>query len=131
MITTATIITAAAVVSALGVFLALGRRLWKRGRVLTTKLGAASDALLGRDAILHPDTGAELAPATPGLGIRLAGLEEAVATMARTQAEYAALSGQVTELAGALSAHVRSEDERNHEMWAAIRELTARIPKAD
>lgn len=138
MISASIIITAAAVASALGVLWALGRKLVKRARVGLTKVGAATDALLGRDAVLHPDTGAVLVPATPGLGVRLAGIEEtqsdltsAVATMAKTVADVAALQQQVTDLTGTVHAHMTYAEEHDRKVWDSIRELTARIPKAD
>lgn len=129
------IITAAAAVTALGVLVALGRKLWLRLRGGLSKVGAAADALLGRDAVLHPDTGAELVPATPGLGVRLAGIEQqqsdlagAVATMARTQADVAAMQKQVADLTATFHAHLTYADEHDRKVWDAIREITLRIP---
>jgi hypothetical protein len=40
-------------------------------------------AVLGREAVVHPETGKELAPAQPGLGTRVASIEVAVTELVR------------------------------------------------
>lgn len=67
---------AAAVLAAL---LHRARRAYKKGKREVT---AFKVAVMGRDAIIHPETGEELAPAVPGMGTRMATIEEAVVSMA-------------------------------------------------
>lgn len=50
--------------------------------------GAFKDAVLGREAVLHPDTGAEIVPASPGLGHRMSTVETAVVRLAESQARW-------------------------------------------
>jgi hypothetical protein len=71
------------------------RRAYKKGK---REVGAFRDAVLGRDAIIHPDTGEELAPAVPGMGSRMATIEEAVVAMADERRRVDHLEERVTVL---------------------------------
>lgn len=53
---------------------------------------AAGDALLGREAIYDPASGRELAPALPGIGRRMATMEDAVHALTQTVAELDAVN---------------------------------------
>ena len=90
--------TIAAVGTALG-FLAVG---WRRGRRVFREgrkdARAFKDAILGREEILHPDTGAVLAPAVPGIGARMATIETAVVEMANTHLRVDRLEERVAHL---------------------------------
>lgn len=55
-----------------------------RLRGITHDLIAFKAAILGRDAVKHPETGVTLVPAQPGLGTRVASIELAVIQIART-----------------------------------------------
>lgn len=61
------------------------RRFWARW----TGVG---DALLGREPIFDPASGRELSPALPGIGQRMATVEEAVTTLTQTVAELDAIN---------------------------------------
>lgn len=50
-----------------------GHPLWVAIRVTAREF---RDAVLGRPPVLHPDTGAQLAPAVPGIGARQAHMED-------------------------------------------------------
>lgn len=68
------------------VLLGVARWLWPRIKEAFRVFEAFKDAVLGREATLHPDTGVELVPAQPGLGARVASIEVAVMEIARTHA---------------------------------------------
>lgn len=59
---------------------------------------AFRDAILGRDEIVHPDTGKVLAPAVPGIGARMATIEAAVVEMANTHLRVDRLEVRVANL---------------------------------
>lgn len=59
---------------------------------------AFKDAILGRDAIIHPESGVELAPAVPGIGARMATIESAVVEMANTHQRVDRLEIRVASL---------------------------------
>lgn len=59
---------------------------------------AFKDAILGREEILHPDTGVILAPAVPGIGARMATIETAVVEMANTHLRVDRLEERVSHL---------------------------------
>lgn len=56
---------------------------WVRPRIRSARAkgDAFSDAILGRPAILHPDTGKELVPAVPGIGARQANIEQQISVL--------------------------------------------------
>ena len=84
-----------AVAAGVGVLTAAATWWWKRGRRIVGKIDATMDAVVGRPAILHPDTGEVLAPATPGLGVRLATIESTLVELAETNAALTVLSSRV------------------------------------
>lgn len=88
------------------VILAVLRWAWPKVKTFSRAVGEFKDAVLGREATVHPDTGAELVPAQPGLGARMASIEIAVGELARThrrldshEARIAALEQAATERA--------------------------------
>lgn len=89
-----------AVAAALGVLTGAVAWWWKRGRRIAGKIDGALDALVGRPDILHPDTGEVLAPATPGLGVRLATIETALVGLAETHLAMGTLSARVESVEG-------------------------------
>lgn len=118
------------------------RWLAKRVRRSWVKWDNAREALVGREAILHPDTGRVLVEATPGLGQRLSSIEEGqrligqtLSTLGETQAETAELNRRVGELTDQLGNHItesnKLEMERTKEreaMWDAIRAVATPTP---
>jgi len=71
-----TIVAIAATLGALAICWRYVRRGWRAWRAARTKATAVMDAILGRDAILDSITGEEIAPALPGMGVRLAQQEQ-------------------------------------------------------
>lgn len=118
------------IVGVLGGLTAVGviaRWLRKRVRTFAQKWDRAREALVGREEIRHPDTDTVLVPSTPGLGQRLAHIEENLTVLSDTRTEMQALTQQVGELAGRFDLHVTESAEldlaRAHEqskMWDTI-----------
>ncbi|MBO9523416.1 MAG: hypothetical protein J7518_17950 [Nocardioidaceae bacterium] len=59
---------------------------------------AAQDALLGREPIIDPASGRELAPALPGIGQRMATVEDAVKMLAENVAALDAVNRRVDRI---------------------------------
>lgn len=119
-------------ITALGV---IGRWLGKRMMRVARRVNNAADTLLGRDEIRHPDTGVVLVPATPGLGERLATMEDTLNNLSDTRAEMAALNSRVDSLATSFETHVtdsaKAEQSRSEEakaMWDAIKAVAEAEP---
>jgi len=95
------IVLLGAVVGALALlWTKVGRRSWRAYRSARTKVTAVSDAILGRDAVVDTITGREIAPALPGMGVRMAHQEQ----------QMEAITAAVTRLASqqeALTDHER------------------------
>lgn len=102
-----------AIVGAVSTFLVVIRKGGKRLRTATAKANQVSDVLLGRPAILHPETGVELAPETPGIGTRMAHIEQwqsdagsILSTLAETQQEMVRTNARVDLLHDKLNRHI-------------------------
>lgn len=67
------IVAIAGAVCTLAVVVKRGGRKVRSG---VAKVNQVTDVLLGREAIVHPETGEELVPATPGIGTRMASMEQ-------------------------------------------------------
>ncbi len=94
------------------------------------KLNAATDALIGREAIIHPDTGAILVEATPSLGKRLNQMEGSIREMTEARTEIAALTSRVDSVTDKFEQHmidvaarVNVRFEEYEDMWKAIRAI--------
>lgn len=118
-----------------GVVIVLARWVVKRGRAFARKWDRAREALVGREEIRHPDTGAVLVPATPGLGQRLVGIEGTLIALSDTRTEMNTLAGKVGELASQLEHHVTESRElelartrEREEMWHAIQAVATPMP---
>lgn len=72
---------------------------WLRPRLRETKRDsiAIRDAILGRDPVVDSITGKELAPALPGIGQRMATVEQALVTFAQNQHDLEVLRSRVDE----------------------------------
>ncbi|WP_232676662.1 hypothetical protein [Nocardioides sp. R-C-SC26] len=70
------------VLAILGVIVTWYRWVKPRWRRLVSRTTVALDSIVGRDPIVDEITGHELAPALPGIGQRMATVEEAVKTLA-------------------------------------------------
>ena len=73
--------------------------------------GAFKDAVLGREAVTHPDTGAEIIPASPGLGHRMSTVETAVVRLAESQARWDDHENRIARLEKAESERIVSRAE--------------------
>lgn len=70
-----------AIVGGLVTLAVLARKGWRKARRAITKGGQVIDTLVGREAVVHPETGKELIPATVGIGARMVRLEDAFLTL--------------------------------------------------
>ena len=70
------IVAVAAAVGALVILWKYGLKAWRGWRLARAKVGAVTDAILGRDALVDSITGREIAPALPGMGVRMAHQEQ-------------------------------------------------------
>lgn len=72
---------------------------WVRPRVRKTRDDSVAirDAILGRDPIIDSITKKEIAPALPGIGQRMATVEQALITFAQNQHDLEVLRGRVDE----------------------------------
>lgn len=120
--------------AALGV---MSRWAVKRARTFSRKWDSAREALVGREEILHPDSGIVLVQATPGLGQRLAKIEDNLVTLSDTRSEMAAIVARVDSLAASFDAHTTASAEvwqtRSEEakaMWEAIKAVAEAEPAA-
>lgn len=87
-----------AIGTALGLLFAGWRKVTRWAREGRKDIRAFKDAILGRDQIVHPDTGAVLVEAVPGIGSRMATIEAAVVEMATTHARVDRLEVRVAHL---------------------------------
>lgn len=107
----------------------------KRARRFAAKWDNAREVLVGREAIVHPDSGEVLAEATPGLGKRLATMESTLVALGNTDRGLQALAGQVGDLAEKFGQHVTESNElelartrEREEMWHAIQAVATPNP---
>lgn len=127
----AVFITASAVVGVI-----LGWLRWVRPRMRRTvhEVAAIRDSILGRDAVVDSITGTELAPALPGVGVRLAETEkhlgvlaEAVATIAESHVRLEEHEVRIAALeAGAVERIVSRADSAA--AWEAMRAAAESTP---
>lgn len=101
------------VFAALGVLAVIYRWARKRTRLFRDRWSRAYDTIVGREAILHPDTGVVLVPATPGLGSRMATMETALANLSDTKSAMEELTSRVDGIEQRLSRHI-SESATHH-----------------
>lgn len=89
-------------ISALAAAVAVVYTAWRKARMGwqagKQDMNAFKDAILGREEILHPETGVVLAPAVPGVGARMATIEDAVVKMADTHLQVEDLRDRVSVL---------------------------------
>lgn len=107
----------------------------KRVRAFASKWDNAREVLVGREEIRHPDTGRVLVPATPGLGKRIATMEDTLVALGNTRSEMQDLTTKVGELTTAFEQHINestvSEQARTKEreaMWHAIEAVATPAP---
>lgn len=106
----------------------IGRWIVKRMRRWGGKLEQVREVLVGREEIRHPDSGRVLVDATPGIGMRLATIEETLVALGNTDRRLQDVGLQVGTLTDQLSQHITEANElelaRTHErdeMWQAIK----------
>lgn len=98
-----TIILAGAVVAALAALWKYGTKAWRAWRAARVKVTAVGDAILGREAVVDTITGKEIAPALPGMGVRMAHQEQQMeaitAAVTRLATQHEALRDHETRIA--------------------------------
>lgn len=104
-----------AIVGCTGTVTVIARRLKAKARKGLEEVGQVKDVLLGRPAILHPDTGEVLVPETTGIGTRMAHIEqwqtdagEILTKMADTQAEMVRTNARVDLLDDKVNRHIET-----------------------
>lgn len=112
-----------------------GRWIRKRFQRFSHKWDSAREALVGREEIRHPDTGAVLVKATPGLGQRLAHIEENLTVLSDTRSEMQALTARVDSIASSLEQHTMESAEvwqaraqAESKMWDTIKTIAEAPP---
>lgn len=112
---------------------------WLRPRLRNTigQVGAVRDSILGREAVTDSITGRELAPALPGVGVRLADqerhlgiLSEAVATIAASHVRLEDHETRIVRLEAGSVERVVARAESAH-AWAAMEAATKATPAED
>jgi uncharacterized protein YoxC len=110
----------------------------KKVRKGMAKINQAIDTLLGREAVLHPETGDVLVEATPNLGSRFARMEDAIVKMADTTTAVTALTKRVDDIAVTVSTHIRTSEteaitrhEEQKAMWDAIKAVAQSAPATE
>lgn len=86
------------VIALLGVVVGWLKWLRPRWRRVKDDALGARDALVGREAIIDRASGREVAPAIPGIGHRMATVEQALTTLVNNEARLSALEHDVAEL---------------------------------
>lgn len=134
-----------AVVAGLAALAAISRFVLKRARRFAAKWDNAREVLVGREEIRHPDSGRVLVPETPGLGKRLANIEDTLIALGDTRdelrelgdtrSELHELGQRVGELTEQFGQHITEANDlelaRTHEreeMWQAIRAVATPQP---
>lgn len=126
----------AAIWVALGILWLIFKKVRAKTRVVASKFNSATETILGREEILHPDTGHVIVPATPSLGQRIGGLEQTIVTLVETQTQVADLHQKVDTMSMAFHNHVNQSDESQKlrleeqtAMWNAINAVAQSTPK--
>jgi hypothetical protein len=96
--TTGLALSVCALLAILGGWLKWVRPRWHK--VKNDALGAR-DALVGREAIIDRASGLEVSPAIPGIGTRMATVEQALITLVDNEQRLTALEGDVADLKAA------------------------------
>lgn len=104
------------------------RKAYQKVVAIARKLDNVADTLLGREEIRHPDTGRVLTPATPGLGVRLAHIEEALERLVETDARLSRLETKVEDHIVKALEMEKARAEEAKEMWKAIRAIASTTP---
>lgn len=103
---------AASVVALLGIIGGWLRWVRPRWRRASREVVAVRDSILGRDAIVDSITGREIAPALPGIGQRVATIEQALVTLAGQEERFTAIEENQSDFARRLGALEQARLER-------------------
>lgn len=124
-----------AITAALTIIVSVLRKASKKSRLVLRRADMVAETLLGRPAIVHPDSGEVLADATPGLGTRLGHIEGAIVNLAKTQSDVGELTKRVDTLSATVQTHIthsNSNAQAAHEeqtaMWQAIKAIAKSSP---
>lgn len=104
-----------AIVGALGTLWVVLKKFRRKAVVVADKANAVTDVLLGRPAILHPETGEVLVPETPGIGTRMATIEKwqseagpILKQLADTQAQMVRAHTRIDKVEERLEDHINA-----------------------
>lgn len=104
---------AVASLTALVALVLMARKASAKAKVLADRASAVGDVLLGRPAIVHPETGEILLPEAPGIGTRMASIEgwqsevgPILASLARTQTEMNNAGRRIDRLDEIMTMHI-------------------------
>ena len=121
--TTALIVAAVGVISLLTAVVGWLRWARPKTRRVTSEIVAVRDSILGRDAVVDSITGKEIAPALPGIGQRMANVENAVAQIADQHVRIADHERRITDLEKGRVERVATQIE-SAAMWHGVASLT-------
>lgn len=128
------VILAAAVVAALAALSKYGLKVWRAWRVARAKVTAVGDAILGREAVVDTITGKEIAPALPGMGVRMAHQEQQMeaitAAVTRLASQHEALKDHETRISRLEEAAVERVVTRAESAaaWSAVEAVAKSQP---
>lgn len=105
---------------------------WVRPRFASigNDVRAGRDALVGRAAVFDSITGRELSPELPGIGVRMATIETAVAILAESSGRLDSLEHRVESLEGAAVERVVAKVE-SAQAWRAVEAVANATPPDD
>lgn len=106
----------------------VGRKAWVGYRTARAKATAVGDAILGRDAVVDTITGKEIAPALPGIGVRMANQEQQMEAITVAVTRLASHQETLIDHEGRLKALEEASIERvvtKAESAAAFRAIEA------
>ena len=105
---------------------------WVRPRMKSaaSDTAAVRDAILGREAVKDSITGRELAPALPGIGVRMATIESAVALLADQGGRLDSLEHRVESLEEARVERVVAKVE-SAQAWRTMEAVANATPPDD
>lgn len=114
-------------VTAVGAMFGIYRWFRPKWRAISADVQAGRDALVGRDAVVDSITGKELAPALPGIGVRMATMETAVAKLVETTLRLDDHELRITSLEEGAVERVAAKLE-SAQAWRAVEAVAKATP---
>ena len=107
------------------------RYIFRWFRRASNQIGAVTETLLGRDEIVHPDTGIVLVEATPSLGKRMTLMEDAITNLISTNTEINSLTRRLDSLTVEFTQHMRDVAARMITRQAELDEIKEKIEEKE